>query len=341
MDKSVTFAVAGSGKTSLLVANLDLAKRFKIVTYTEANADSLRRKIIQKFGHLPKNIEVSTYFSFLYGFCYRPFLSLEKKTKGVIFEFPTRNYALSDERRYMTPGRWLYSNRLASYVTRCCLLTAIRNRLEKYYDAFFVDEVQDFAGHDFNLLIEISKANVEINFVGDFYQHTFDTSRDGNVNGTLHDNYDAYQKRFRDAGLRVDTDSLRSSRRCSSTVCSFITERLGITILPHDERASEVRLENDPTAAEGLYRDMHVVKLFLKEHYKYECFSQNWGASKGVDHYDHVCIVLSANNAKALRNGKLQELPSSTRNKLYVACSRARGNLTFVPEVLLKHYKTV
>lgn len=33
--------------------------------------------------------------------------------------------------------------------------------------------------------------------------------------------------------------------------------------------------------------------------------------------------------------------PSGTKNKLYIACSRARGDLIFVPERLLKPYKTV
>jgi len=37
MDKSVVFAVAGSGKTTHLVTALDEMRRFLLVTYTEAN----------------------------------------------------------------------------------------------------------------------------------------------------------------------------------------------------------------------------------------------------------------------------------------------------------------
>ena len=44
-----------------------------------------------------------------------------------------------------------------------------------------------FGGNDFNLLKEISKAKVNHIYVGDFFQHTFDTSRDGNTNSKLHD----------------------------------------------------------------------------------------------------------------------------------------------------------
>ena len=271
MDKSVTFAVAGSGKTSMLVANLDLDRRFLIVTYTDGNIENIRQKIIQKFGHVPRNIELSTYFSFLHGFCYRPFLALEKRTKGVTFKIPPRFPAFNagQDRRYMTTSRWLYSNRLAAFVDRSGLLPAVRQRLEKYYDAFFVDEVQDFAGHDFNFLLELAKANIEIGFVGDFYQHTYDTSRDGPLNRTLHDDYGKYKGRFKAAGLRVDTDSLKASRRCTTTICQFISDHVGISIDAHEERQSTVRFEDNPDAVLGLYQDPSVVKLFYQEHYKY------------------------------------------------------------------------
>ncbi|MGE8269681.1 MAG: DNA helicase UvrD [Stenotrophomonas geniculata] len=341
MDKSVTLAVAGSGKTSMLVSKLDLDRRFLIVTYTDANIENIRQKIIQKFGHIPRNVQVSTYFSFLYGFCYRPFLAMEKRSQGVTFKIPPQRpaFKLHDDRRYMTPQRWLYSNRLADFINRSGVLPLVRKRLEKYYDAFLVDEVQDFGGYDFSFLLEVAKADVEICFVGDFYQHTYDTSRDGQKNSTLHDDYARYKGRFVAAGLRVDTDSLKVSRRCSVTVCQFISNQLGVSIVAHEERETAVRFECDPDVVLALYRDPSVVKLFYQEHYRYGCFSENWGASKGADHYDDVCVVLSAPNVKAFHAETLSQLKPGPRNKLYVACSRARGSLTFIPERLLKQFK--
>jgi DNA helicase-2/ATP-dependent DNA helicase PcrA len=89
----------------------------------------------------------------------------------------------------------------------------------------------------------------------------------------------------------------------------------------------------------SIYEDPRIVKLFYQEHYKYACYSQNWGASKGVDRYQDVCVVLNSGNVKAWKCGSFRDINSKTRNKLYVACSRARGNLTFVPESLLKDHK--
>lgn len=341
MDKSVVFAVAGSGKTTRLVAALNEDQRFLIVTYTETNYDNLRCKIIQRFGYFPTNITLYTYFRFLHGFCYRPFLRSKKNTKGMTFSIPPTfpRYALTDDRRYVSPHRRLYANRLAKFIEQSNLVDAVVARMEKYFDVFFVDEVQDFAGHDFNLLMAISAAKLNVTFVGDFFQHTFDTSRDGNVNASLHCDYNAYRAKFKAAKLKVDTDSLKKSRRCSKSVCDFITEWIGISIEAHDDRESVVRYEDDPAEVLALYNDPTTVKLFYKEHYKYDCYSQNWGASKGVDRYQDVCVVLNPANVKAWQKANFRDINAETRNKFYVACSRARGNLTFVPESLLKASK--
>lgn len=341
MDKRVVFAVAGSGKTSLLVANLDEVKRFLIVTYTESNHANLRSKIIQRFGYFPTNITLYTYFKFLHGFCYRPFLRSKKNTKGVTFNPPPTfpRFALTDEGYFITSNSWLYANRLAKLIEQSNLIDAVIARMEKYFDVFFVDEVQDFAGHDFNFLRAISVAKLKVIFVGDFFQHTFDTSRDGTVNASLHNDYNAYIAKFKTAKLKVDTQSLSKSYRCSKTVCDFIREKIGISIEAYDDRESVVTCEDDPKAVLALYKDPQAVKLFYREHHKYSCYSQNWGASKGVDHYQDVCVVLSLQNMEALRKGSFRDINTQTRNKLYVACSRAKGNLTFVPESLLKPYK--
>lgn len=343
MDKSVVFAVAGSGKTTRLVTALDETRRFLLVTYTEANHENLCAKVIERFGYLPPNIATYTYFSFLHSFCYRPFLRSQKDTRGITFNAPARfpAYSLTDDRRYMSPNRWLYANRLAKFIEQAGLIGAVVARIEKYFDVFFVDEVQDFGGHDFNFLLAISAAQVNMSFVGDFYQHTFDTSRDGNVNANLHDNYDAYKKKFERARLKVDTDSLKRSRRCSKSVCDFISERIGIDIQAHDERTSAVRFQDDPAAVAAIFRDPGTVKLFYKEHHKYGCYSQNWGASKGMDRFEDVCVVLNPGNVRAWKAGSFCNINPETRNKLYVACSRARGNLTFVPESLLTGFMRI
>ncbi|WP_010227075.1 tail fiber protein [Pseudomonas donghuensis] len=104
--------------------------------------------------------------------------------------------------------------------------------------------------------------------------------------------------------------------------------------------ASEIVIVDTQELADQLHGDHGVVKLFYEQHYKYGCYSQNWGASKGQDHYQDVCVVLGAKAWKQYQEGTLHESVAQTRNKLYVAFSRARGGVYIVPDKLFKAYKT-
>jgi len=110
------------------------------------------------------------------------------------------------------------------------MLPAVISRIEKYFDAVYIDEVQDFSGYDFDFLLKISKAEMDWLFVGDFYQYTYATSRDGNVNKNLHKDYTYYREKFKKSGIEPDETTLKASRRCSRTVCEFITEKIGTDI---------------------------------------------------------------------------------------------------------------
>lgn len=74
MDKRVIFAVAGSGKTTLLIRRLSEDRRTLLLTFTVNNEAHLRAQIIRRFGFIPEGIRVMTWFEFLHGFCFRPFL---------------------------------------------------------------------------------------------------------------------------------------------------------------------------------------------------------------------------------------------------------------------------
>ncbi|WP_175771231.1 AAA family ATPase [Burkholderia ambifaria] len=342
MDKRVIFAVAGSGKTTRLIDDLDLVKRVLLITYTESNYEEIRRRVLVKFGYLPDNITVCTYFTFLNSFCYRPLLLMKMQTKGIAFERPS-NYStrqkLNSRDRYVTGSGRIYHARMAKVLDVHGCIPALQRRLERYYDRICVDEVQDIGGHDFNLLKQIIQANVEVLLVGDFYQHTYSTSADGAVNKGLHDSYDRFKDALRSVGLIVDTTSLLKSHRCSATVCSFIRDKIGVEIYAHSERTTQVSVVSELSQAAELYASPSTIKLFFQEHGRYGCYSQNWGDSKGRDHYQDVCVVLNAESWKHFSAGTLAQMAATSRNKLYVACSRARGDLHVMPDTLLKAFK--
>ena len=148
MDKRVIFAVAGSGKTTYIVDSLSRDKRSLIVTYTVGNYNNLCRKISEKFnGDWPENIWVMGYFTFLYRFCYKPFLADRLKTRGILYEKnPNNRLRQSDKAYYITSAGYIYSNRLALLIEHTGSMEALKRRLEKYFDEFIVDEIQDIAG---------------------------------------------------------------------------------------------------------------------------------------------------------------------------------------------------
>jgi DNA helicase-2/ATP-dependent DNA helicase PcrA len=237
-------------------------------------------------------------------------------------------------------GMRLYYNRLAKLLSYRGLLSEISNRVQKYFDVVCIDEVQDIGGHDFDLMLAICRGEVECLMVGDYFQHTYVSSQDGQANKNLHVDYAKYKKRFEKEGIRVDTISLLRSRRCSATVCEFISTYMGINIESHSGLISDVKYIDDQATADALYACNNTIKLFYQEHYLYGCNSQNWGGSKGQDHYQDACVVLNDTTHKIYKTGSLLELSSSTKNKLYVACSRARGNLYLVPQKLFKKYRS-
>ena len=342
MDKKVIFAVAGSGKTTHIVSGLDLERRFLLVTYTDNNLSHLRRKIIEKFGFLPSNVVLLSYFTFLYSFCFKPFLLMKLRTSGINFDTPpvwTQRLPRTDDAFFLDFHRRLYHNRIANLLDTKDVMGDVTQRIEKYVDVVCVDEVQDFGGYDFELLMTICSNKVNALLVGDFHQHTFDTSRDGRMNESLHDDYGKYKKRFEKAGLVVDTTSLSKSYRCSQTVCDFIRKHLGIEIHSHANEATNAIFLDGQGDADRLHACEATVKLFYKEHHKYDCYSENWGKSKGADHYQDVCVVLTDSASKDFKNGVLRDAAPQTRNKLYVACSRARGNLYLMPGQLFKKFK--
>lgn len=347
MGNQLILAVAGSGKTTHIVNKLDLEKRSLVITYTNNNFRNLRDSILCKFGYFPSNIKLMTYFSFIYSFCYRPFLSLKFKAKGINYDGNPNKFVsqfirgtTQINKSYFADeyGR-LYGNRIAKLLEIQSVLPDINSRVTKYFDNLFIDEVQDFAGHDFNLLGSIAQANINKIFVGDFYQHTYDTSRDGNVNSNLHSDFDSYVNSFAQIGFDIDQERLKNSYRCSPSVCKFIKDYLGIEIYSNKTEDSQIFVLDSQEQADCFFQDDGVVKLFYREHRKYDCYSRNWGESKGENKYHDVCVVLNQTTAKQFKANNLHGLSPQTKNKLYVACSRANNNLYLVDEEFFKNYK--
>lgn len=339
MDKCLLLAVAGSGKTTFLINLLDTENRFLLVTYTRNNYEHLKSSILKKFGFFPEKIKVLTFFQFLYSFCFKPFCGLTMKTNGICFDRPEdwTRYHPGEDSFYKTKTERIFSNRIAHFCKEHCA-DNIKDRIDKYYDYFFIDEVQDIAGHDFNLLLSIIPNTCNAIFVGDFYQHTFDTSTDGNVNPNLYKNYRKYLKRWRDAGVKVDSSSLSRTHRCSTEICNFV-RNMGIEIESTGESIGNVIVLDNEQNVDAIINDDSIPKLIFNNSVKYRCVSMNWGISKGIDSFTDVCVVLNKTALSLFTKGRLADMNPMSKNKLYVACTRAHRHLYITDYRFLEKYK--
>ena len=220
---------------------------------------------MDEHGNPPDNIIVMTYFSFLYKFCFRPFHSYRLRDRSFTWELPIYGQTPPQKSvlgHYMTKGRYLYSNRVAKYLIEKNTVPKIIARLEEFFDCLCIDEVQDFAANDFNFILEISKAKLKVLYVGDFFQHTYDTSRDGNIKKNLHKKgVSSYLNFFKKKNFHIDLESLDKTHRCTPDVCKFISDTLDITISSHRSDRSMVEVVTDPKRAVELYFDLSLIHI--------------------------------------------------------------------------------
>lgn len=332
--KKMILAVAGSGKTRLIIENLNCEQRFLIITYTNSNYKTIKKRIIAKFGYLPLNITILKFFDFLYTFCAKPFLFFEHSLKGIHWDEPptfTRTLQNENLNRYLTRSKLLYYNRISKFLELRGTIPLIIEKLEKFYDHLIIDEFQDIGGHDFNLIMALSQANIKILFVGDFFQHTFTTSLDGATNKNLFNDYNNYVKSVESHSIYVDTKTLLKSHRCPPTICAFISENLGINMKSNRTDQTKINIVKI-NEIESVLADNSIIKLVYNNSTKLPYYSKNWGDCKGEDDYTDTCVILTKSAADSLENGKLSNLKSSTKNKLYVALSRTKGNCYLAKE---------
>lgn len=322
MDKVIMQAVAGSGKTEHIIDELNLNGNIAILTYTRANQDELRERIIKRYKYMPSNIHVFGLFEFLYSFCYLP-LQQKHPNKGMCFERPPYYF-----KGYHTSNGRIYANKLSKFIINKKI--PYMQRIEKYFDKLFIDEVQDVGSFDFDWVLSLGGLEIPVKLVGDFYQSTFVSSIHGNKRKSLYKNYEIYKGYFNEHGFHIDETSLIASHRCSRNVCEYIQGNLGVHMPSHRSDKTLITKLDCPKEIEEVLENNDIKKLFYQKHDSYQCNSDNWGSSKGLT-FDAVCVILNPTTSK-LFNGNLHKMAPMTLSKFYVACSRTKGNLYFIEQ---------
>lgn len=148
--------------------------RVLVTTYTVENRNQLHRRISERFGAIPPNIDVITWYQLVINELCRPY---QRSVLGEIgvpgslnFSGRPLPYAKKTERRfYMDKGGDLYRNRVSAFALRCDEASggAAITRLGEIYSHIFIDEMQDLAGHDFEILDRLLRSEMSVFLVGD------------------------------------------------------------------------------------------------------------------------------------------------------------------------------
>ena len=113
-----------------------------------------------------------TWFSFLLRDLARPYRRVmhDRRIDGLKWEegrsvpyVPKSNVAA----HYFAGGRLIYSDKISKFICECDRRTdgAVMRRLAQRFDHIFVDEIQDVAGYDLDVLELILKAKVKLTMV--------------------------------------------------------------------------------------------------------------------------------------------------------------------------------
>ena len=368
-NNRLIIAAAGSGKTTFLIheAMKFRDERVLITTYTEANEEEIKNKFVRKYKCIPSHVTIQTWFSFLIQQGVKPYqgtfneLLFQKEIKGMILcngnegKYPIKikgrtfyhpmNEETNFKMHYFTKSFKLYSDRLPKFVVKSNDATdgELFSRVSRIYKHIFVDEIQDLAGYDLEILKLLFKTESNIILVGDPRQVTYLTHHEGK--------YDQYKEgRIKDFIIdkckrpikyTIDETTLNSSHRNNKEICDFssmLYNSFGFNPIEpckcEECRNHEIQFEGiylvKPDDVENYLINFNPIQLrwdIRKEvHPNYRVY--NFGESKGKT-FERVLIYPTKDMENWVYDNSV-ELTNAARAKFYVAITRAKYSVAIV-----------
>ncbi|MEY8560152.1 UvrD-helicase domain-containing protein [Jeotgalicoccus halotolerans] len=346
MDKRIVLASAGAGKTFYVANDFKAEERVILISFTNSNVANIRKEIHKRFnGEVPENVQIMTYDSFIYNNLLKPveplFLS-NISTKVNIKDKPVEDPRVFGYKRVDTHEHYMDSNN-AYYVNRMAKLfltfyqnekNIVLDRLYQYCDAIYFDEFQDYNGYDFKLLkFFLEKSKLKVVAVGDINQSCITPLRSAGNNiakNPFHKikNVDDLKKLFSDK-VHFDEITLEETRRVPKITCEMIKVNLNINIVSKsDVDASIIYLKNIDEIND-IVTNVNIPKLIWDKRTTHPIGKNyvNWTYSKG-DTYPTACVILTNTVSNIEKWTSITSL--KTRNSLYVALTRSKGDLYLI-----------
>ncbi|MCA1431351.1 UvrD-helicase domain-containing protein [Bradyrhizobium sp. BRP20] len=338
---NVVVSAAGGGKTTRIVTEAlgETKKRCALVTYTQNNVAEIKGKIYQINRCIPVHVEVWSWYSFLLRELARPYQStlIGSRIPGIHWtQGRSDRYAKQTEikRFYFGEQGFIYSDKIAQFVLACneASAGAVIRRLEERFDLIYIDEFQDLAGYDLDLIELILRSRVQVNLVGDHRQATFRTNN--SARNSAYSGIKVILKIREWENLKLcktiyQAETYRCNQRIANIADGFFprepkTKSLNDELTGHDGVFAVN--SSDIEAYVERYRPQ-VLRLDVKTDCRgYE--PMNFGESKGLT-FERVLIFPHKLAKTWLASGDIKHVEKSA-SKMYVGVSRARHSVAFV-----------
>jgi superfamily I DNA/RNA helicase len=374
-NKLIIAAAGSGKTTRLIKEALEIKdKKVLITTYTQANEEEIRKKFYEINKGIPANITVQTWFSFLLQHGVRPFqgtlndILFEKKVKGLCMvntqsglhyyrarcqdckqnrivnpsckkcKKPTYYGENNDfEKYYFTREMRIFSDKLSKCVVKCNEKSngAVIERISKIYQHIFIDEVQDLAGYDLELIKLFFNCKSEITLVGDPRQVVYETHNERKykkyINGKI--------KEFIQEECKKDCCDfidLAESYRCKQEICDFADK-----LYPNLPKTTSKNGDSETHSGIFFVKEQYV-ETYLQQYkpmqLRYSVTAKginekfpvkNFGDSKGIT-VNRVLIYPTNDMKKWIFDNNQTLEKEGTKAKFYVAITRAKYSVGIV-----------
>lgn len=368
-NNKLIIAAAGSGKTTFLV-NQALSINSEpvlITTFTEANEREIRERILSKKGYIPSNITIQTWFSFLLKHGVRPYQSLigeEIHNETIGFYLLSEKSGRKKDRNgkalsshqghplywaerdfkkfYFTNSLKIYSDKISKFVYEANKASndEVLNRISRLFTHIFIDEIQDLAGFDLELIKLLFKSKSSIVLVGDPRQVTYLTHHSKKYGKYADGQIKAFVENELGKKIECEIDevTLAASHRNCQEICNYSAK-----LYPDLVKSLACNCDNCRKAIDHVgvfivhssdvdwYLDTYKpTQLRWNSTIKINTLHTvyNFGESKGAT-MDRVLIYPTKPMTDWIKNNNY-ELKNEGRAKFYVGLTRARYSSTIV-----------
>ncbi len=336
-------AAAGSGKTRTLIeeALKIINENVLITTFTEANEAEIKKKIIKKTGgYIPQNITVQTWYSFLLQHGVRPYQSTmqddlwDKKIGFFLISGTSAMYTNESAdfyKHYFTKDLKIYSDKISKFIVKSNekINGDIIKRISNIYPNIFIDEVQDLAGYDLEILKLFFNSQSNILLVGDPRQGTYSThnSRKNKKFGKSQIIHFFEDNKIKEK-FDIDHTSLTTNYRSNQKICTFSNKLFpdqnptisGQIKTTNHDGIFLIKKENMDSYLEK-YKNCMQLRWNLRKKVNDKYPVMNFGESKGLD-FDRVLIYPTSTIENWIKDNNTELSPTSCC-KFYVAVTRA------------------